>query len=124
MKNVTITLDEDLAAWARVEAAKAGKSLSRYLADVLAEQRAGRPAVSQAEAMERFLSGPGWPGIAENLPSREELYAEREDELLRRYERSRLHGRPGRTGETVDRGELAEKDDQEPYAGSQSAKPE
>ena len=29
MKNVTITLDENLAAWVRVEAAKAGKSVSR-----------------------------------------------------------------------------------------------
>jgi hypothetical protein len=93
MKNVTITLDEELAAWARVEAAKAGKSLSRYLADVLAERRTGRPALSQREALDRFLAGPGWPGIAENLPTREELYAEREDELLRRYKRAPL--RPG-----------------------------
>jgi hypothetical protein len=39
MKNVTISLDEETAAWARVEAAKAGKSLSRYVGDMLAEKR-------------------------------------------------------------------------------------
>ncbi|MCG8443392.1 MAG: hypothetical protein MI723_16435 [Caulobacterales bacterium] len=33
MKNVTISLPEDLAQWARVEAANAGKSRSRWLAD-------------------------------------------------------------------------------------------
>src|SRR5262245_34870124 len=81
MKNVTITLDEEVAAWARVEAAKAGKSLSRYISDRLASDRGGtkEPVAKtpQRLALEQFLSGPGWPGISANRPSREELYAER-----------------------------------------------
>ncbi len=96
MKNVTITLDEDVAAWARVEAAKAGKSLSRYLADILSEQKrmAGNQRVA---AFMQWLEGPGWASAGGVLPTREELYAEREDELLRRYERSRLRGGPKRS---------------------------
>jgi hypothetical protein len=88
MKNVTITLDEDLAKWLRVEAAKAGKSVSRYVGEGLAEKR-GRDTNRQLEALERFLSGPGYPGISKNLPSREELYAER---LFRRHEHPVVRG--------------------------------
>lgn len=40
MKNVTITLQEDLAAWARIIAAKSGKSLSAFIAQLLAQTRA------------------------------------------------------------------------------------
>ena len=64
MKNVTITLDEKVAQWARVEAAKAGKSVSRFVGDLLAERRAGRTGEvaaalqGQKEAMEAFLSVP------------------------------------------------------------------
>ena len=83
MKNVTITLGEDVAAWARVEAAKAGKSLSRYVGDLLAERR-GRMS-SQREALERFLRAPNFPGVTADLPTREELYAER---LFHRHERT------------------------------------
>ncbi len=44
MKNVTVTLDEEIARWARVEAAKAGKSLSRWISDRLErEKEAGTP---------------------------------------------------------------------------------
>src|SRR3989304_8944211 len=99
MKNVTITLEEDLAAWARVEAAKAGKSLSRYLADMLSEQKC-MTVNQRAAALRRWLEGPGWPSTGGALPKREELYAEREDELLRRYERSRLRPGPKRPGQT------------------------
>jgi hypothetical protein len=83
VKNVTISLDEEVASWARIEAAKAGKSLSRYIGDRLSEEM--RREGSQRAALERFLSAPGWPGITENLPSREELYAER---LFHRHEHS------------------------------------
>jgi hypothetical protein len=73
MKNVTITLPDDLARRARVEAAKAGKSLSRWIADQLAAEL-HNPTMSQLEAVERFLAGPGYPGVAKNLPKRDELY--------------------------------------------------
>jgi hypothetical protein len=91
MKNVTITLDEATAGWARVEAAKEGKSLSRYLSDMLAERR-GRQ-MTQREALERFLSAPDFPGIMKDLPTREELYAER---LFRRHEHTPVREGPAR----------------------------
>jgi hypothetical protein len=76
MKNVTITLDEDVAHWARVEAAKAGKSLSRWIGDHLEEQM--RQGADPLAELEEFLSGTGYPGIAADLPAREALYAERD----------------------------------------------
>jgi len=38
MKNVTITLDEQAAAWARVKAAERDMSLSRYVGELLHER--------------------------------------------------------------------------------------
>jgi hypothetical protein len=93
MKNVTISLDEETAAWARVEAAKAGKSLSRYVGDLLARQR-GTVGEDSWKVLKEFLDGPGYPGISKNLPSRDELYDDREAELVRRHEHPDLHARP------------------------------
>jgi len=76
MKNLTITLPDELAQRIRVEAAKAGKSMSRYVAERLAEPV---PVVDEAAAraeriaaINRFLDGPKWPLSDENgnLPSR------------------------------------------------------
>src|SRR3954465_10930674 len=88
MKNVTITLGEDLVSRARVEAAKEGKSLSRFVSE-LVERRVGRKK-TQLEALEAFLAGPMLPlsGNKGRLPTREELY---DDALLRRHERPDLH---------------------------------
>lgn len=76
MKNLTITLPDDVAAKLRVDAAKAGKSMSRYVADLLATPRPDT--TSQIEAIERFLNGPTWSLTDANgrLPTR----AEYEDE--------------------------------------------
>ena len=38
LKNVTVTLDEDAARWARVEAAKRDTSVSRFLGELLRER--------------------------------------------------------------------------------------
>lgn len=38
LRNVTITLEEEVARWARVEAARKDTSVSRYLANVLKQQ--------------------------------------------------------------------------------------
>jgi hypothetical protein len=54
VKNVTITLADDLARWARVRAAEQDKSLSRFLADLLATEM-GRVATYE-EAMRSYLS--------------------------------------------------------------------
>ena len=72
MKNVTITLREDVAAWLKVEAAKAGQSMSAYVSTVL-EGQMGRGS-KQLDALEAFLSGPGYAGLAVNLPKRDDLY--------------------------------------------------
>jgi hypothetical protein len=54
MKNVTVTLSEKTAAWARVEAAKQNMSLSRFIGDLL-EQRLGERR-DYEYAMRRFLA--------------------------------------------------------------------
>lgn len=65
MKNVTISMDEDLAQLTRVAAARAGQSVSRYLADAAREKLANDNAEVSAqqrkahlEALERFFAGP------------------------------------------------------------------
>jgi hypothetical protein len=94
MKNVTITLDEKVAAQVRVNAAVQGKSVSRFISDLL-EREIGRAGKTQLETIDEFLNGPLWPLSDENgrLPRREEIYGERADELLRRYERSHSRDR-------------------------------
>jgi len=74
MKNVTISLPDALAAAVRVDAAKAGKSMSRYIADMLDKET--NLHARQIAAIEKFLSMPKFPISDENgrLPPREELY--------------------------------------------------
>jgi hypothetical protein len=75
VKNVTITLDEETARWARIEAAKRETSVSRLVGDLL--QRYMQETEGYESAMESFLSrspvvltekGPPYP-------RREELHA-------------------------------------------------
>jgi hypothetical protein len=55
MKNVTITLDNEVARWVRVYAAERNISVSRFVGELLAERmRADR---GYAAAMQRFLNG-------------------------------------------------------------------
>lgn len=74
MKNVTITLDEETAAWARVNAARRNLSLSRFVGDLLAERM--RESREYDEAMRRYFALKPFPlkGSPERYPSREELY--------------------------------------------------
>ena len=53
MKNVTITLDEETAAWARVYAARHNVSVSRFVGELL--QQRMRESREYDEAMRRFL---------------------------------------------------------------------
>ena len=125
MKNVTITLPDDLATRARVAAARQNKSLSRYIADLLME-RCARDEPSREEALaklEEFLSGPGYPGISKAWKGREALYAEREDELLRRYDAARLRDRPVKSGKAAGRRGFAEGGRKGRYTGPKRAKP-
>ena len=54
MKNVTITLDEETAAWARIYAAEHNTSVSRIVGEML--QRQMRDGQKYAEAKQRFLA--------------------------------------------------------------------
>jgi hypothetical protein len=74
MKNVTITLDEETAAWARVCAAKRNTSPSRFVGELLRERM--RELREYDEAMRRFLGKrPVKPkGSAGRYPTRGELY--------------------------------------------------
>lgn len=73
MKNVTVTLDEETARWARVEAARQDVSVSALLRDMLERAKAAHD--SYPEAMHRHRSRPPvrLKSRAE-YPSRDELH--------------------------------------------------
>jgi hypothetical protein len=54
LKNVTITVDESVARWARLEAARENTSVSRFVGELLAERMRGSQTYDSA--MERYLS--------------------------------------------------------------------
>jgi hypothetical protein len=73
MRNVTITLDEETARWARIEAAKRDVSLSRLIRDLL-QQRMSVENQRQA-AIDRFLARDPLPfKSGRRYPTRDELY--------------------------------------------------
>ena len=74
MKNVTITLEEDVARWARVRAAEEDTSVSRMVGDLL--RRMMEQERSYEIARERFLSVEPTPlkSADSNYPTREELH--------------------------------------------------
>lgn len=74
MRNVTITLDDETARWARVEAAKKDISLSRLIRDLL-EETYKRDAEYE-NAMERFFSREPTAPISDGTPypRRADLY--------------------------------------------------
>ncbi len=55
LRNVTVTLEEDVAQWARIEAARRDTSVSRLLGELLKERMSTRDG-SAAEAAERLAS--------------------------------------------------------------------
>jgi hypothetical protein len=74
MRNVTVTLDEETAAWARVQAAERDMSLSRFIGELLQERRS--KADKYQEAMRASLAEKPWnlKGPWKPYPKREELY--------------------------------------------------
>jgi hypothetical protein len=74
MKNVTITLDEDTANWARLAAAARAMSVSRFVGQVLRERM--HDARAYEDAMRRYLARPPFKpkGAAERYPKRDELH--------------------------------------------------
>jgi hypothetical protein len=73
MGNVTVTLDEETARWARIEAARRNVSVSSLIRSLLEQSRAGQK--SYDATMRRYLARParvissGGP-----YPTREELH--------------------------------------------------
>jgi hypothetical protein len=103
MKNVTITLAEDVATWARIRAAERGMSLSRYIAEMISDLRMRKD--DQTGVLDRWLEHPGWHSGGGPLPSREEIY---DRSLLPGHQRADLQPGSRRTGKisrgkTVDR---------------------
>jgi hypothetical protein len=89
LKNITITLDQQTAAWLRVYAAKQGMSVSRVVGDLLYERMS--EAHEYDEATERFLASKpfhyGWDGPP---PRRDEIHDRaRAREDLAREDRDR-----------------------------------
>lgn len=74
MKNVTITLPEEVARWARIEAAKRGISVSRMVGEMLSALMERERAYDEAYA--GFCSVPPRPLRRQKtaLPAREELH--------------------------------------------------
>lgn len=74
MKNVTITLKEEVARWVRIRAAEKDTSVSRLVGDMLMDMMQQEDAYQAA--MERFFSQKAvvMRKKGEPLPSREDLY--------------------------------------------------
>jgi len=75
VKNVTVVLDEKVADWARIEAARRRTSVSRMLGEMLAEKM--RQEDAYEKAMNQFLSFKPEKlrrSAKDNLPSRGEIY--------------------------------------------------
>jgi hypothetical protein len=72
LKNVTITLNEEVARWARMEAAKADTSVSRLLGQILEERMAQQDEYSKA--MKRALGRKPFLKSDGKYPSREEAH--------------------------------------------------
>ena len=82
MKNITITLDTETAAWVRVHAAEKTMSVSRLVGEILREKMGHQREYERA--MRHFLSREPVKlmGSGEKLPTREEIY---DRPVLRRY---------------------------------------
>jgi hypothetical protein len=72
LRNVTITLEESVALWARLEAARQDTSVSQLLANILKERM--RENDSYEEAMRRALSRKPFPTTDGRYPTRKEIY--------------------------------------------------
>ncbi|MGD0989937.1 MAG: hypothetical protein ABR874_19150, partial [Candidatus Sulfotelmatobacter sp.] len=72
LRNITITLEEDLARWARIEAAREDTSVSQFLAELLRQRM--REQDSYEQSMRRFLARKPFPKTDGKYPKREEIY--------------------------------------------------
>ena len=77
MKNVTVTMEDSVADWARMEAARRNTRVSRLVGELLAEKMRHDDAYERAmrEWLERDFS---FTSDGSPYPKREEIYAERQ----------------------------------------------
>jgi hypothetical protein len=77
LRNITVTLEESLAHWTRVEAARHELSVSRFLARILEERKQGRnrydTALKRALARKPFLKSDGKYASREEVHDRDGL---------------------------------------------------
>jgi hypothetical protein len=77
MKNVTVTMEDSVADWARMEAARRNTSVSRLVGEMLAEKMrhddAYERAMREAQRVPELRRSDG------PVPERDEIYAERLD---------------------------------------------
>ena len=80
MKNVTITMDDDVAEWARLEAARRNTSVSRLVGELVAHKMRHDDAYERAmnDWLHRERS---WKSNGRPHPKRDDIYAERLDRL-------------------------------------------
>ena len=78
MKNVTVTMEDAVADWARMEAARRNTSVSRLVGELLAEKMRHDDEYERAmnEWLQRDL---GYASDSSAYPTRNESYAERLD---------------------------------------------
>jgi hypothetical protein len=109
MKNVTISMDEETLGWVRIEAAKAGLSVSRWIAGRLQGMNNERAAKAAAAArMIAFLdAGPRFD-LSEDgkiTIDRDDLYG---DGRFRRFDHDPIHSGSAVSGQTGTFDEVAE----------------
>ena len=72
LRNVTVTLEEPVAKWARVEAARRDTSVSRLLGDILKERMLDNEGYERA--MRRALARKAFPKVEGSYLSRGEAH--------------------------------------------------
>lgn len=73
MKNVTVSMEESVADWARIEAARRNTSVSKLIGEMLAEKMRHDDAYERA--MNEWLNrDPRWKSDGAPYPSREETH--------------------------------------------------
>ncbi len=78
MKNVTVTMEDSVAEWARLEAARRNTSVSRLVGEMLAEKMRHDDAYERAmrDWLDRDVS---YRSSGQPYPKRDETYADRLD---------------------------------------------
>jgi hypothetical protein len=72
LKNITITVEEEVARWARIEAAKEDTSVSRLVGEMLRERMEKEE--NYEKAMKRALARPAFLKTDGNYMTREEAH--------------------------------------------------